>query len=587
MRSSDVAPPRETELAPNRLTSRRATTCGLALITVLCLAAGLYAARLNARFYERNQPFYDSMDYHTHVHRTMKVARESGVPTALREACRSSTVCLPLLIAALAGPWCEPSRSFGIALQTGELLVFAWSLFYYLRRVRGLDASLTVLAIVPFLSLRCLYFFNGGLSDFRMDLSLMLMFATTVLWYLIAAATERRAHYVALGLTAGAACLFRATAPVYLILALGPVAMWDLAMRRARWVHLAGLGIAIATAAAAALWFFVLNFDSLYYYYVVWNTDANANLPWRESVRHFQFVADHIGRPALLLALAFPGLLAVDAAIARWHRASPPGVRSLGTWLPDLKMLWIGLAPVLFLVVRGAGLNPFVSMPAVIGLLLFMLWPLSSHPAPVPSRWTKVVLAALALVCLFAAAGRGWKDHTGRGVDSMLAHRQMLQAMLDDAQREGKSSVRFATTHSFYLNQNSLQNVALFDMPQAVVTAQSVSIDNIRLAAAMCLAIHAEAQWREIPGETDEEKLRWLLEKAASEVDYLVIPDESTSRFLQDRIHSTVINRYALTIRERLLATGSWVPASGDIRNGKHEVVRLYRNNRLRVAQRH
>jgi len=418
---------------------------------LLCLAAGLFAVSLNTRFYARNQPFYDSLSYHEQVHRVMTQARAEGVGPALGTACRSSTVCLPLVAAAFVGPFITPSRTFGIAVQIVELLVFCGTLWFYLHRIRSLSPLLAALVVTPFLLWRCLYDFNGGLSDFRMDLSLALLFATTVLWYLIATATGARWHFVA-------------------------------------------LGIAAATAAVGCLWFFLLNYEALHYYYVVWNTDANAHLPLRKALRHAAFAVGHVGVPAAILALSIPAVVGIDAFLTRRSHRPDSSTAPAWTFVPDWRLAWI---------VAGA-------------------------------------------------------------------------------RETGRDEVRFGTTHSFYLNEHSLQAVAVFDHPAASWDGHAPRIEGVALLPDATFAIAAEADWARVPGDSTAAKLAHLLDTAARDIDYLAIPDEATSRFIEEHLPFYVINRHASTLRERLLASGDWEPVSDPIRNGEHETVLVYRNNSRR-----
>lgn len=553
--------------------SDRSPLIAASIVVGLCLAAALFAVQLNGRFYERNQPFYDSMSYHSQVHRVMTRAATEGVVPAVSQACRSSTVCLPLVLAAVAGPFLEPSRMVGIAIQWLELLFFAGTLAYYLASVRGFSPMATTIAVVPFLLWRCLYEPNGGLSDLRMDLSLALLYATTVLWYLIAVETGLLRHFLVLGLSAAAACLFRATAPVYLVLALLPLVVADLVPKATRPARLRGLAVAAAVTAAGCGWFFLLNYDALHYYYVVWNTDANAKLPFREAIKHAEFAARHVGLPAAILAVAFPLVWLVDRRFA----GRRPIVESRGLAF-DWRMAWIALAPVVLLVSRGAGLNPFVSMPAAFGLTMLLMLPVSGRVRHGLSRPALIGLLLLAAGCTASVAARGWREHFGGGVDSMAAHRETIRQIVDDARRVGRDDVNYATTHCFYLNQDSLESVALFDVPGAGLAGRSPRIDGVALHTHSGFAVAAEADWAAVPGDTTESKLDHMLAVADKEIDYLAIPDEETSRFVQEHLPHNVINRHAIVLRRRLLESGRWQPVATDIRNGEHEVVRIYRN---------
>jgi hypothetical protein len=556
----------------------RRTLLPTMIVALACLAAGGFAVLLNGRFYSRNQPFYDSMSYHQQVHSVMQRARSEGLGTALHEACRSSTVCLPLALAAIAGPFCDPSRAVGIAIQVAELLFFAGTLLFYLRQVRGFDPWTAMLGITPFLAWHCLYDFNGGLSDFRMDLSLALLTSTTVLWYMIAMTTGRMAHFLVLGFAAAATCLFRATAPVYLVLMLAPLAIADLIPAATRRQRLRGLALAAASATLGAAWFFVLNYRELHFYYVVWNTDANAHLPLRTSISHARFAIQHVGTAAAIIALSFPIILGIESLLQRTRPASSPPPASIGPPRLDWRIAWVGIAPILLLVTRGAGLNPFVSMPAAFGLTLFLMLPLAGPLRHAPSQAAWFAIAAVAVPCILAAGIQGWRSHHGGSVDSMAAHRTALDAIVDDARRQGRDTASYATTHCYYLNRGSLHNVATFDHPDAVWVDAATRIRGVAMQPDAYIDIAAQADWDRLPGTTDDEKLAHLLATADRDIDYLAIPDEATTAFVAEHLPFNVINRHAVTLRQRLLGSGRWTPVSDPIRNGDHEVVTIYRN---------
>lgn len=546
-------------------------------IGVVVVALGLFAVRLNERFYAGNQPFFDSLSYNARVHNVMCICRESGLAAALHTSCSDGSVCLPYLISSFAAIFCEPSRAIGIWIQTGELLLLTLSLLYYFKRIRQLSTPLAALSLAPFLLVQCLYIHNGGLSDFRMDLSLMLLFSLTATWYLIATATESRVHYIVLGLACGTACLFRATAPMYFLVAIGPLAAIDLLMHRPWRKRVGGLALATGIAAAVSLWFFIRNYAYLYYYYAVWNTDANAHLPIRQSAAHFRFVEHHIGDCAVAFVVLFHLILGIDAVVRR--RAA------IGSWISSLRMprlnwraLWLGFAPAAMLVVRGAGLNPFVCMPSVFGCVLFLMFPLSSANLRRISLPAAGMLLLAAIACFGSAMRAGWKEHLGDAPESMAAHKAAIATIVADAHEAGRLVARFATTHVFYLNTSSLAQVATFDMPGNQSTSDTVSVDGVRLAPDNLFSLPAEADWRKATGSTNAEKVDNLIAQSGKQIDYLIIPTAASSEFVQEHIAFNVINRYAVELRDRLLASGQWEEISGDIRNSNDEVVRVYRN---------
>lgn len=584
--SVELLPPVAAQAIPSRLPRREIILC-LTMLFATCLALGWGATRLNARLYATNQPFFDSLSYHATNHRVMIACREQGLLTALGEAFRGETICLPYLLAAIAGLFCEPSRHVGIWIQVAELVVFCWSLWAYFIRVLRVAPWGALFAVAPFFLLRCLFMSNGGLSDYRMDLSLMLLFGTTCLWYLIAVRSTDLWPYVLLGVCCGATCLFRGTAPVYFLLTLGPVLAWDLVFLRSDRRHCLGLGLGGAIAIILSLWFYILKFEQLYYYYFIWNSDANAHLALRESCQHFLFVAGHIGYPVLYYLVAFQ-------AVVIWAR-----LRGCGYSLPDmfanlrrdfqqldLRPLWLGIVPALFLTLRGAGLNPFVSMPSVIGICLFGLFPLPLGRGLNLNWQMSATLAAVLAVCSAQIATEGWNEHGGNSPYSMAAHQQTLDIMLADAQTTGQSEARFATTHSFFLSTRSLRSVVLFDRANAQFTTAGASEQGVQLIADRLMDIYAEADWQQVSGSNDADKVNHLVDQAGQHLDYLVIPTTSCSQMLRDHVAHNVVNRYAVTLRERLLAGGNWEAISPEIHNRDDEIVQVFRNRGRYMARR-
>ena len=90
---------------------------------------------------------------------------------------------------------------------------------------------------------------------------------------------------------------------------------------------------------AIALPFLISKWAYLYFYYAVWNADANANLPLRQSIHHFNWVMWDIGFSMTLLLLSACLLqLTLGLRDCKW---------SVRRWIAavDWKLIWIGLAP--------------------------------------------------------------------------------------------------------------------------------------------------------------------------------------------------------------------------------------------------
>lgn len=161
--------------------------------------------------------------------------------------------------------------------------------------------------------------------------------------------------------------------------------------------------IAGTIAVVLAGWFFVLRFDALYNN-VVWNTDANVHLPLAQSSRHFLNAAHLLWGPIFLACLAaslvvwrgFPGWRAVSAGLRVWP------------W----ELLLAAVMPAGFLMMRGAGLNPFVSMPSAFGMGAVLL--------ALPGMWEHVgrIRGLLAVGAILAgrdySAFMGYEIHSAR-----------------------------------------------------------------------------------------------------------------------------------------------------------------------------
>ncbi len=268
------------------------------LLLAGCLILGVFCCELNRQLYQHQCPFFDSQSYYVRLFRVMTIAHEQGIVAGLSKACfGKTTVCLPFAIAAVIGTLgIEPTRCVAVWIQIAFLYLFLISVYCYLKTIRGLNPETAVLGCLAFFSASCIYFHNGGVSDFRMDLALCLTFGWTIVWYVSAMAKPRLWRFAVFGAAAAACCLSRGTAPIYLVAALGPLTVIDLIGPAERKAKIAGLTLAAVVAAGFSAWFYIGNFGFLHYYYVVWNTDANANIPLEKAWSHWQLAWNCIGK---------------------------------------------------------------------------------------------------------------------------------------------------------------------------------------------------------------------------------------------------------------------------------------------------
>jgi len=166
----------------------------------------------------------------------------------------------------------------------------------------------------------------------------------------------------------------------------------------------------------------------------------------------------------------------------------------------------------------------------------------------------------------------------------MSAHQQTLDAIVSDIRDQGKSGARFATIHSFYLNTHSLKSVAVFDRQHSISSNEKVIVDGVALIADGLMSLSAEADWNRIEGESDDAKITQLLKAANSQLDYLIIPTAECSEFLKKNISHNVINRYVVSLREKIIESKNWEVISIDIANRSDEIVQVFRKTSPNLA---
>lgn len=560
-----------------RLCGRKAAC--LALLAAICLGQGWYAVHLNRTYYRTWGPFFDSVSYHNSLARVMAASREEGFPEGLQKAAKSGTVFLPMLLGAVLGPFFEPDRAIGVWLQSIWVFALLASLWFYFRVCLKAGPWLALALSLPFGSIHAIYFFNGGLADFRMDLHLYLLFGCSLAWFFIALETGRLGAWAVCGLFAAFCSLSRATAPVYLGLTFLPVlALFLLAPERRKQAPAVFRGCLVAGGVAALLstWFFVLNFEQLHYYYVVWNPDANAHLPWRESSRHVGFALDSIG--SLLLAAAVPAVVLLS-----WpaFRAADRSLFFRFWASPRFWKLVPAVTPLAFLVGRGAGLNPFVSMPGAFGILFFLL----SLPGDL-QKTGRVAKSLAASLLLLACLGTAWRDglrfKPSPGLDSFMAgYRRVIDAILEDARAHGISRIEMGTVTLGSFNDYAVQNILIFEYRfQPLRWRLFQGGLEFSTGRARDFTPSSKVEWAQFEGQSPETTIQQLVKKAEEGIGYMVLPDEATTGHLKKNLSFNYINNFSAYFRDLLLAEGAWEPLTGKIHLSEHEYYLVYANRK-------
>lgn len=535
----------------------------VALLLFSTLLIASYAVVLNFIFYSKFGPFYDSMAYLNQMARVMGTTSNEGVLAGIRAAATGGTVFMPMLESVALATLHKPARWLAVAVQLPWLMTYVVSGYFYFRVCLGLRGAHAVCLSISLVCFSAVVYFNGGIADFRMDLLLTFTFGTCVALYLIARETPKLSIWVLFGVAVAVCCLCRATAPVYLVLVFGPLAIIDCVGARRR-DRLTGLLASGFVALALSGWFFVLNFDRLYYYYVVWNPDANAHLPFRQSVEHLNFVWTGIGQP-IGLVLVFS--IAVSAVFARWRSLSI-------NWRP----LWAGIAPVSYLVLSGSGLNPFVSMVSIPGLMLFALAPLKPDEESRAGWFGRNAIAAAAVLASVVSLSAGIANHrtnVSEWVPGNQASQEIARLIVENAVASGASrSLSVAAAYSGAIDANVVTNVLVFDRGFAIDSRGCLANGRVRLEP-MTLGLSSLAEWNAMPGTADGEKVESLAERLVSSVDFVILVDDSTLPIAHPH---TPVNRLTRRLNELVLTRGNWLQLGGPIVVSAMETVHIYQN---------
>lgn len=550
-------------------TSRQNDAFGLLAVLFAAALLCVYSTALNTLFYSAFGPFFDSLSYLNHLAVVMNASREIGAAAGWKAAL-GTTVFLPwvegLIASAVTG---APSRSIAVWLQAPWLLALGATGYFYFRSVAAYPVFFAAACGLALVSFNALFFYNGGLSDLRMDLLQALTFGAVLASFFVARRQKRWPYWFGAGLLMAVACLVRATTPVYIVLVIGLIAVFDLATSKDRWLLFRMYLLMAAVPFVLALWFYILNFNELFYYYFVWNTDANAKLPLSSSIKHVEFLLfQHIGVPLLLFLCANFAI----RAVAQIRIGAGSLIRNLN-WTA----LWAGVAPVTYLVLSGAGLNPFVSMVSVPGFLFFMLTPFA--PGVRLRRPIEGGLAVAACLACLATAQDGIANHTTR-VASWIPSQQGLNAVVaslvtDARSRSGRGSSTFQVGYVGSLVTEGLVNSLAYDHGFKLRSAQCAVRDGLVLSS-LSAGIAQPAEWAAIPGATDAEKVAFLTSQAERAADYLILPEASS-----DLNQTLAINPHMETLRRLVAESGSFAALGAPISVSRTESVQIYRNTKL------
>ncbi len=583
-----------------RWRSRGAALGSLGLI-LLAYLIGTFAISMNREFYVHHSPFFDSCSYYNIMASTITTAREQGIYKAL--PVNAATMGLPWLqvavLAKLNPEWVPITRGTAIWIQITWLIPMLLSLFFYFYALRKHDALVSFAMCIPFVCPAVLWTANGGFSDFRMDMGFYFFFATTGVWFLATLETEKWYPWILLGLAAGLASLERATAPVYLAFAFGLPMLVRFAISKRRLTLLLQSLVAAVIALAVCGWWYAINWHYIVFYYTVWNRDSMTSMPYSEAMKHFDYIPVDLGHYVRTACWWIGGIMLVTVM----PRALGLRLRKPLQLLKEVNWtaLWLGYVPTLMLVAQKSGLNQYVGLPAMFGLIMF---PLAMDIRPLPSRrsvWVGALFVAITLSLLVNTALRGLPIHTAVPVAPMEArmpaYKSVCDRLIADATAGGKKRVLFGGTQLMGLHSIGLGNVLIFDygfVPNGSIFAGrgiEVQVDSRYQPA-------VPVEWVDdsMPGTDQKAKADWLvkhqdevIDKVAKEacerIDYIVIPNEASAQYAFEKVKHNYANLTAPALSKRILELGQFEPLGGPIEFSKEEVVTLYANRRIPATQ--
>jgi hypothetical protein len=555
---------------------RHGPSAGLIILTLSAL--GLFGVRLNHEFYLRHGPFFDSSSYNETLARAMLTTQAQGLSAALSLMFRGfhTTVVLPWLQAMLVAPFLAPTRAIGVWIQIFWMIVTALAGYVYFLRVANYGRMAASCCALLFFFVSSTFYWDGGVSDFRMDYLQYVFFGLSFYLYSIALNDGRVLLWAVWGGAVALACLARATTPVYIVLLYGPFFFIDLWRKRKTALDVV-IRYATAGLVCVALcgWFYFLNASFLHYYYFIWSDAANAHLPLSESRHHLDNVFGHFGNAATLAAAV---IFTLNIGLWAFGRRG-------GSW--NIRALWTGIVPVGFLVVIGAGLNPFVSEVAVFGLLLFLLAPVDAKDAPRPSR-LRAGVVLLSLVAVAAAGSHaGWKAHTDETgsygsywVPSHNAFSEVGRCIIQDVEQGPPGSRTFSALFSGSMNTDVLMNFLIFDTERGTKIESDGSFavhirdSTLSMAKPRSDALATPVEWGAVPAANDAEKVALLAKQLAETSDYFIIPSQDSQ--LPNWV---TINLYTKKVAEKLADEVYLKPLCRRLQTGPTEFVSIYRKD--------
>jgi hypothetical protein len=319
--------------------------------------------------------------------------------------------------------------------------------------------------------------------------------------------------------------------------------------------------------AAAGLLFQIYNYHYLYFYYITERVDANRHLPLSQSILHLGLAGSHLGVVTALCSLV--------VLVIRFGSHRAQSVRQI-----DWKIFWLAWAPALFLMLSGAGLNPFVSMPSVFGLLLFSYFPLREG-IPVAGWKRSAVCLLLAGSSLFNAAGAKRPQlFIGANQTRMAGLKTLMDRINHDAAALRRPVVRYLIPELGDFHDCAFTDSLIYEYggtPQPDGTIRLPSGVRYSSTRPDLFAAPDADFWKwNVPARGGSSEMDAVTSIAMSVPDYLLLPTGPTLAFLENRQAFKFINLKVRELKRRLLAIPVWTELGAPVAVSPDESIQLY-----------
>ena len=178
---------------------------------------------------------------------------------------------------------------------------------------------------------------------------------------------------------------------------------------------------------------------------------------------------------------------------------------------------------------------------------------------------------ALGLVASLVVSVARFEEEVSEWVPYRAAIDELTEVIATDANSRGIRRATMAFLYLGGLDGSAVVNHLIYERGYKYREDRSIERAGLNISFRR-YGFSAEAEWREMPGGTDKEKLAYVVKDAASNADYIVMANESSTLPQHHKI-----NTYASEMRSKLDDTRYFTKLITGIRLSKVETVDIYK----------